>query len=148
MLQPAAELSRAAAALTVAPCTETAPILSPSLEPNPAQEARELVQAPSGCLQELPRKPSLFLTFPELPSAAGPTQHPALRGGARLMSTAASSRAWGTGSKRCHEQKTQPFFFFSTFPCLFPFSQFLLKENFQLVLKTTKFRQNNSPHNC
>lgn len=63
-------------------------ILSPPLETKPAQEARELVRAPSGCVQELLRKPSPFLTFPELPGAAGPVQHPALRG-ARAMSTAA-----------------------------------------------------------
>lgn len=55
------------------------------------------------------------------------------------------SYARGTESKRCNKQKTQAFFFFfpfSTFPCLFSFSQFLLEENFQPVLKTTKSSQN------
>lgn len=79
--------------------------------------------------------------FPELPGAPQPRPR-VVRGDERGYRGSPSNRAWGTGRKRCDKQKTQAFLCFSTFPCLFSFSQFLLKENFQVVLKTAKSSQN------
>lgn len=118
-LQPAAELSGAAASTA---CMETA---RPSALPSSPSPHRSLARFP-------PRKPYPLPTFPGLPSAAGPAQHPAPRG-ARAMTPAAEGDLQivlgAQGAKDPRSRKLR-LFFLSDLPFLIFFFSVSVKEKF------------------